>query len=100
MNLTPIAVIGVGQFGQNHCRVIHDSATARLAAVVDIQPARAAEVAAQYATRSFTDIQELKGYAQAAVLAVPTSAHEEVGSKLLEAGFDLLIEKPMLVTRF
>jgi predicted dehydrogenase len=85
----------VGQFGQNHCRVIHDSTTARLAAVVDINPARASEVAAQYATRGVTDLDELKGHAQAAIVAVPTSAHEQVGVKLLEAGFDVLIEKPI-----
>jgi predicted dehydrogenase len=95
VNLTPVAVVGVGQFGQNHCRVIDDSTTARLAAVVDINPARSAEVAAQYATRGFTDIEELKGHAQAAVVAVPTSAHEQVGIQLLQAGFDVLIEKPI-----
>jgi predicted dehydrogenase len=95
VNLTPVAVVGVGQFGQNHCRVIHDSTTARLAAVVDINPARVSEVAAQYATRGLTDLGELKQHAQAAIVAVPTSAHEQVGVKLLEAGFDVLIEKPV-----
>ena len=67
-----VAVVGAGQFGRNHCRVIHQSERAELVAVVDIDSARAAESAAPAGARTFTDCRELAGLVDAAVVAVPT----------------------------
>ena len=95
--MTPIrvAVIGAGQFGVNHCRVIHESERAHLAAVVDIDPARAAEAAARYGAEPLPDISQLTGKIDAAIVAAPTIVHEEIGCRLLEAGIDVLVEKPI-----
>ncbi|HEV3196251.1 MAG TPA: Gfo/Idh/MocA family oxidoreductase [Bryobacteraceae bacterium] len=90
-----LAVVGAGQFGRNHCRVIHESERADLSAVVDIDPASAAEVAAQYGVLPLTSLREHTGRVDAAVVAVPTTSHEEVGVALLEAGIDVLVEKPI-----
>jgi predicted dehydrogenase len=90
-----LAVVGAGQFGRNHCRVIHESNRATLAAVVDTDAARAAEVAALYGAEPFRDARELQGRVDAAIVAVPTTVHEEIGSLLLDAGIDVLIEKPI-----
>jgi predicted dehydrogenase len=90
-----LAVVGAGQFGRNHCRVIHESERADLCAVVDTDPARASEMAALYAAQPFADIRELAGKVDAAVVAVPTTDHEAVGVALLEAGIDVLVEKPI-----
>ncbi len=92
---TRVAVIGAGQFGRNHCRVIHESERAQLTAVVDIDEARAGEAAAAYGAQALTDARDLKGRVDAAIVAVPTSAHEEVGRILMEAGVDVLVEKPI-----
>jgi predicted dehydrogenase len=43
-----LAVVGCGQFGRNHCRVVKESERAELVAVVDIDAARAAEAASLY----------------------------------------------------
>jgi predicted dehydrogenase len=90
-----LAVVGVGQFGKNHCRVIRECGRAELAAVVDCDSARAAEVAASYATQPFTDYRELAGQVDAAIVAAPTSAHQEIGCALMAAGMDVLVEKPI-----
>ena len=95
MSLPRLAVVGAGQFGRNHCRVIHESERAALACVVDIDAARAAEVAASYGAQPLTDVRELAGRVDAAVVATPTVSHEEVGCALLEAGIDVLVEKPI-----
>lgn len=88
-------MIGAGQFGKNHCRVIHECDRAELAAVVDIDPARAAEMTAAYGGEALTEYRALAGRVDAAIIATPTSAHAEVGCRLLEDGLDLLVEKPL-----
>ncbi len=90
-----LALIGAGQFGRNHARVIHESTRARLAFVVDTDAARAAEVAALYGAQPLSDPREVFGQVDAAVVAVPTAAHEAVGCLLLAAGIDVLLEKPI-----
>ena len=92
-----LAVIGAGQFGKNHCRVVHESERAQLVAVVDADAARAAEMAAQYGAQAFTDFRQVLGLVDAAVVAVPTTLHEIVGRVLLENGIDVLVEKPIAV---
>jgi predicted dehydrogenase len=90
-----LAVVGAGQFGRNHCRVIRESERASLSAVVDIDAARAAEVAASCGAIALTDPRDLAGKVDAAVVATPTTAHEPVARLLLEAGIDVLVEKPI-----
>jgi len=80
-----IAVVGAGQFGQNHCRIVKQSARAELTAVVDVDPARA----------PIANYRELEGKVDAAIVATPTSSHAEIGGWLLEHGIDVLVEKPM-----
>ena len=87
MNRIRIAVVGAGAFGRNHLRIFHDSAKAELVAAVDPVPERAEKAAA--------DWREVVGEIDAAVVAVPTTAHAETGCGLLEAGVDVLIEKPI-----
>jgi predicted dehydrogenase len=90
-----VAVVGVGEFGRNHVRVVKQSVRAELVAVVDSNAARASEVAAANGCAALSDARELAGKADAAIVAVPTTAHAEVGCALLEAGLDVLMEKPI-----
>ncbi len=97
MSLPRVAVIGAGAFGQNHCRVVHEAERAHLAAIVDCDSARATELATRYATAALTDYRELPGQIDAAVIAAPTTVHAEIGCFLLEAGIDVLVEKPIAI---
>ena len=83
------AVVGCGSFGQNHLRVIGQSADVELVASVDPDPKRGATLA---------DWRELAGKVDVAVVATPTVTHEEIGTGLLEAGIDVLVEKPIAAT--
>src|SRR6202142_1812937 len=93
-----VAVAGAGAFGKNHLRVIHQSEHAELAGVYDLDPARAAAVAEPYGCRVFESLDELAKNADAAVIASPTVTHSEVGCKLMAAGLDAMVEKPMAHT--
>ena len=95
--MTPvrIAVVGAGQFGKNHMRVIRSLDRAKLVAVVDVDADRAAAAAAQFECDAVTDLASLAGRIDAAIVAVPTTMHAGIGCRLLEMGIDVLIEKPI-----
>src|ERR1035438_7313384 len=94
--MTRVAVIGCGAFGSNHARVLGDLGV--LAGVFDTDSARASEIAAKHECRSFASLEEAAGAADAAVIAVPTRFHAEVGCALLARGLDVLVEKPIAAT--
>ncbi len=95
-------MIGVGAFGRNHARVYRQLALegtpVRLVVVVDPDTARADAVAREFGCRSFGSIEQLittHSEVQAASIAVPTVHHLNAAQRLMEAGIDVLIEKPL-----
>jgi predicted dehydrogenase len=88
-------VIGAGAFGKNHLRVIHQSGHAALAGVLDLDPQRAEQAAAAHGCPVFTSLDELAAHADAAVVVTPTVTHAGIGCRLMEAGLDVLVEKPI-----
>ena len=103
---TNVAVVGAGAFGRNHARVYRQLEQAgepvHLAAVADLNPARATALARESGAGvvPFTDLAELiaGGHLQAASVAVPTVEHLDVAGRLMAAGIDVLIEKPLAAT--
>jgi predicted dehydrogenase len=86
----------VGSFGKNHVRVVRESARAELKFVVDSDVSRAQQYAGEAVAT--TDYRDAIGQVDAAILAVPTVRHAEIGCALLEAGIDVLVEKPIAAT--
>ena len=92
------AVIGVGHLGRHHARILAGMAGVDLVAVVDVNAARGAEVAAQHDTRAITDWRELLMQVDAVTIAAPTDVHVEIASAFLSRGVHVLVEKPMTPT--
>lgn len=90
-----IGVAGAGAFGRNHLRVLATMPEAQLMGFYDANPAHAAAVAAETGLAAFESLEALAAVCDAAVIAVPTVAHAEVGCQLMEAGLDILVEKPI-----
>ncbi len=84
--------------GRHHVRILAALPEADLVGIYDQRPELAAKLAAEHRTVSFSSLEELADQIDAAVLAVPTYAHAQIGCRLLEAGVHLLVEKPMAST--
>jgi predicted dehydrogenase len=104
-DLLRVAVIGAGAFGKNHLRVYREleeaGLGAALVAAVEPDAARAAETAGRYVIPVFASVDDLLRAdlkLNAATVAVPTVHHHAVASVLLDAGLDLLVEKPLVAT--
>lgn len=97
--LLRVAVLGCGAFGRNHARIYRqlqqEGDRVQLVGVADTNAERAQRVAQEFATQAFSSVGELKGKIDAASVAVPTENHLAVSTKLMEAGADVLIEKPV-----
>jgi len=98
-------VVGVGVFGRNHARVYKEleqqGAGVHLLGVVDPDTNRADAVAGEFGCKAFGSVHQLlttHSEVQAASVAVPTVHHFEVARDLLNAGVDVLIEKPVAAT--
>jgi predicted dehydrogenase len=104
-NPISVAVVGVGVFGRNHARVYKEleqqGEAVRLVGVVDPALDRADTVASEFGCRAFGSIEQMlttHSEIRAASVAAPTIHHLEVARTLMEAGVDVLIEKPLAAT--
>ena len=91
----PAAVIGVGYLGKFHAEKYAASPKANLVAVVDTDEKRAREIGARLGVPALTDYHELFGRVRCASVAVPTRFHFQVARDFIEAGIDVLVEKPL-----
>ncbi len=89
-----VAVVGVGEMGQNHVRCLSSMKGVDLVAVVDADPTLRQSVAESSGSRAVESIDGLQEV-DAAVVAVPTAHHAEIGCALMERGIHCLVEKPL-----
>jgi predicted dehydrogenase len=104
-NPISVAVVGVGVFGRNHARVYKEleqqGEAVRLVGVVDPNIDRADAVAREFSCRAFGSVDQMlttHSEVRAASVAAPTVHHLTVARALMQAGIDVLIEKPLAAT--
>src|SRR6266704_5999681 len=80
-----VAVVGAGFMGQLHARVISESPLAQLAAIVDVDQDVAERVASNFGVASYLSVNAIceDREVDAAIVAVPDTAHEEPATRLL-----------------
>jgi len=102
--LLRVGVVGTGAFGRNHARVYRDLAAdpaqgVEFTGIVDCDQSRARAISGEFSTQAFASVAELIAAGVDAVsVAVPTRAHLAVARELMQAGVDVLIEKPLCTT--
>jgi predicted dehydrogenase len=92
------AVVGVGYLGAYHAEKYARHPRAELVAVVDVDEARARAVAERHGVEALRDHGQLVGHVDCASVAVPTPQHHAIARALLQAGIDVLVEKPLTTT--
>ena len=91
-----VGVVGAGNWGKNHIKAM-DSLGA-LAAVADADPQRREALKVDYPRAEIYDDHHTMlndGKVDGVVVASPAFTHYEIGRAALEAGKDILVEKPM-----
>ncbi|GAB3679299.1 Gfo/Idh/MocA family oxidoreductase [Salinarchaeum chitinilyticum] len=88
-------VVGVGSMGRHHARVYHELPGVDLGGVYDVDRERAESVAANYDTTAY-DLQSLLEAVDLVSIVVPTEYHAELANAAIDAGVDLLVEKPIV----
>jgi UDP-N-acetylglucosamine 3-dehydrogenase len=96
-----VAVVGVNNIGKIHCRYYEQHPDTELAAVCDLMEDRAREASLTYGVRAYTDLRNLLDNEEIDMVCVATGG-EEKGSHhyepvmiAIEAGKDVLVEKPI-----
>ncbi|MDG2303783.1 MAG: Gfo/Idh/MocA family oxidoreductase [Candidatus Binatia bacterium] len=89
------AVVGAGYLGTFHAEKYAALEDCELVGVADIDLGRATALADRLGCRAVQDIGELIGEIDCASVVVPTTHHESIATRLLKAGVDCLVEKPL-----
>ncbi|MGH7854742.1 MAG: Gfo/Idh/MocA family oxidoreductase [Candidatus Binatia bacterium] len=93
--VTTAGVVGVGYLGKFHAEKYAASPKANLVAVVDTDRKRAREIGGPLGADGLADHRELFGRVQCVSVAVPTRCHFPIARDFIEAGIDVLVEKPL-----
>ncbi|MFH1372377.1 MAG: Gfo/Idh/MocA family oxidoreductase [bacterium] len=98
MKTLKTAVVGVGHLGQHHLKWLNDLPESDLVGLYDTDQARADRFAREYGITAFESLEQLADAVDVASIVVPTTAHYDVATFLIERGVHCLIEKPVTAT--
>jgi predicted dehydrogenase len=93
-----VAVVGLGYWGPNLVRNLHEVEEAEPSLVCDLRPDALATIQRRYpAVRTTTDFDAVLSdpAIQAVAIATPVSSHFELAARALEAGKHVFVEKPL-----
>ncbi len=93
-----IAVVGLGRVSESHIDgIAHNRKHCRLAAVVDVDSARAKASGERHGVPFYTELDRAlqDESVEAIVVSLPHDLHAAVSIQALEAGRHVLVEKPM-----
>jgi UDP-N-acetyl-2-amino-2-deoxyglucuronate dehydrogenase len=93
-------ILGCGVIGPHHARAIAGLGSAELVAVADVVPELAEKLAAEYGCSSYSSLEDMLSGVEldAVCVCTPSGMHAEDAIVALQAGKDVVIEKPVDVT--
>lgn len=91
-------VIGIGYLGRHHARIYSELDGVHLTAVCDRHIEKAEEAGRALNAKAFSDYREMFDSVDVLSIVTETSTHYEIALECLDAGKDILIEKPITST--
>jgi predicted dehydrogenase len=93
-------ILGCGVIGPHHARAISGLEGAELVAVADVVPELAKELAGEYGCSYYASLEQMLSGVEldAVCVCTPSGMHAEGALAAIEAGKDVVIEKPVDVT--
>jgi predicted dehydrogenase len=94
-----LGVIGLGNMGNVHCRLLQKIPAFQLTAVCDSDPERLARIEQKYDATPFDDVEEMLAdrVCDAVLIATPHFSHTTIGVRALKLGYHVMVEKPISV---
>ena len=94
-NVVKIGIIGVGGWGKNHSRVLHDFGV--LTSICDMDKSKAKDLATRYNVNYYGSMDDMinSESLDACLVCTPTKTHYPVSKKLMEKGINVFVEKPL-----
>src|SRR5215469_977746 len=89
-----IGIIGAGGVAGIHAAILVKDSRIQLHSVFDVQPDRANALANRFGGSAAQSVDELLQQCDAAFVCTPNTTHEEVATKVLDAGRHVFCEKP------
>ena len=100
MDKVRFGVVGIKGVGRNHITAAKEGAACELVAIAEIDEEAAKKATEEHGVRHFLDYHEMlkMDEVDAVALATPHPLHKEMAIAAMQAGKDVLVEKPMSVT--
>ena len=96
MNTIRAGVAGVGHLGYHHARIYHASDGVELVGVADPDAARREKAHADFGAAPFESLEQLLSVGVDILsIASPTLFHHDLAIQAMNAGVDVLVEKPL-----
>ncbi|MEM4780372.1 MAG: Gfo/Idh/MocA family oxidoreductase [Halalkalicoccus sp.] len=92
-----VGIIGLGNIGRYHADRLRSSGT-EIVGGMDVLPEARERFERDYGVPTYDDYEELYELSDAIVVTTPNKFHEEYAVSALEAGLDVLLEKPLAHT--
>jgi len=92
---TTVGVVGTGYLGRLHARILTEMPEATVAGFVEADDSVAGEVSENLKIKRFDSVAALAKEIDCAVVATPTTTHFAIARELIEAGCDVMVEKPI-----
>jgi predicted dehydrogenase len=94
-----LGIIGIGNMGTAHCRLVQNIPELDLVAVSDALPGRVDKLTEQYGCLGYLDPMALikSNACDAVLIATPHYDHTKLGIQVLNRGLHLMVEKPISV---
>ncbi len=87
--------MGVGALGRHHARVAQGLPRARCSGVFDTDRARREATGSEFGVAVRSSLEDLLAASDGVIVAVPTTAHEEIALAAIDAGVHVFVEKPL-----